>query len=124
MNGCKCYYSKNIIQSHYFQVAVLTHWLPVYEDIVLGNRGKTESCSNPQKTLEVFEPAMKKNSLVLGFVFFVSDVISNVGFWPFLADGDGTVTDCTYVAEKIFFSLPDPAPTARQKYFTEVFIGN
>jgi len=35
-------------------------------------------CSNPQKTQQVVEIAMKKK-----FVFFVSDVISEVGFWPF-----------------------------------------
>jgi len=26
---------------------------------------------------------MKKNFLILGYNFFVSDVISEVGFWPF-----------------------------------------
>jgi len=34
-----------------------------------------ESCSNPQKTQQVFN---EKNSLVLGFVVFVSDIISGV----------------------------------------------
>jgi len=45
-----------------------------------------ESCSNPQKTWQVFESAMKKN-WGFGFHFFVSDIISKVGFWPFLAVG-------------------------------------
>jgi len=34
-----------------------------------------ESCSNPQKTQQVFESAMKKK---LGFGLFVSDIISGV----------------------------------------------
>jgi len=56
----------------------LTHWLLVYKLIVLGNRGKKqgyfgwltnciahqpivlESCSNPQKTWQVFKSAVKK----------------------------------------------------------------
>jgi len=37
-----------------------------------------ESCSNPQKTQQVFESAMKQIFLVLGFRFFVSDVINGV----------------------------------------------
>jgi len=37
-----------------------------------------ESCSSPQKTWQVLESAMKKISLVLGFGFFVSDVISGI----------------------------------------------
>ena len=40
-----------------------------------------ESCSNPQKMRHVFQSAMKKN-LVQGSGFFVSDVISEVVFWP------------------------------------------
>ena len=35
-----------------------------------------ESCSNPQKTQQVFASAMKKKMFVLGFPFFVSDVTS------------------------------------------------
>ena len=35
-----------------------------------------ESCSNPQKTRQVFKSAMKKKNLVL--FFFVNDVISGV----------------------------------------------
>jgi len=38
---------------------------------------------NPQKTWQVFESAMKKNFLVLGFRYFVSDITSEVGVWPF-----------------------------------------
>jgi len=37
-----------------------------------------ESCSNPQKTQQVFESALKNN---LGFL--VSDIISGVDFWLF-----------------------------------------
>jgi len=37
-----------------------------------------ESCSNPQRTHQVLKSAMKKNFLVLGFRFFVSDVTSRV----------------------------------------------
>ena len=44
-----------------------------------------ESSSNPQKTRQVFESAMKK-IFGFGFQFFVSDVISEVGFWPILPD--------------------------------------
>jgi len=42
-----------------------------------------ESCSNPQKPQQVFESAMKKNSFLLGFGFFVSDIASGVdlGFY-------------------------------------------
>jgi len=54
------------------------------------------SCSNPQKTWQVFESAMKKN-----WGFFVSDVISEVGFWPFWL---------CYLAY---------GPTARHKYFAK-----
>ena len=86
--------------------------------------GENRELFKPSKDSGSLQACNEKKFFGFGFRFFVSDVISNVGFWPFLADGDGTVTDCTYVAEKIFFSLPDPAPTARQKYFTEVFIGN
>ena len=35
-----------------------------------------ENCSNAQKTWQFFQFAMRKNFLVLGFGFFVSDVIS------------------------------------------------
>ena len=41
-----------------------------------------ESCSNPQKTWQVFQCALKEN-LVLRFGFLVSDLISGIGFWPF-----------------------------------------
>jgi len=84
--------------------AALTRALSVYKYIVLGNQGKTrdisvtdqlhiapqlialESCSNPQKTRQVFESAIKK-FLVLGYSFFMSGIISSIGFWPFLAAG-------------------------------------
>jgi len=46
-----------------------------------------ESCSSPQKTQQVFKSAMKKILLALGFIIFVSDIISKVGFSPFLAAG-------------------------------------
>jgi len=49
---------------------------------------------------------MKKNFLVLGFVFFVSDIISKVNFSHF------------------WLLLSDLAQTARWKYFAEVFIEN
>jgi len=39
-----------------------------------------ESCSNLQEVQHVFESALKKN---FWFRFFVSDVISEVDFWPF-----------------------------------------
>jgi len=42
-----------------------------------------DSCLSPQKTRQAFESAMKYIFLVLGFRFFVSDVISEVDFWPF-----------------------------------------
>jgi len=73
----------------------LTPWLLVYEHIVPGNQAKIndisvvlppakqialESCSNPEKTQQVLKPATKKN---FGFGFFVRDIISEVGFWPF-----------------------------------------
>jgi len=41
-----------------------------------------ESCSNPEKAQQVFQFAMKKCS-VLGFVFFVGEVISEVGLGLF-----------------------------------------
>jgi len=34
-----------------------------------------ENCSNPQKTQQVFKSTMKTNFGVLGFRFFVSDII-------------------------------------------------
>jgi len=37
-----------------------------------------ESCSNLQKIWQVFPFAMKQTFLVLGFRFFVSDIISGV----------------------------------------------
>jgi len=43
-----------------------------------------ESCSNRQKTWQVFESAMKKKIFGFGFRFFVSDVMSKAGFWSFL----------------------------------------
>jgi len=49
---------------------------------------------------------MKKNILVLRFGYFVGNVISGIGFWPF------------------WLMSPDPGPTARWKYFTQVFIEN
>jgi len=42
-----------------------------------------ESCSNPEETQQVLELAMRKIFLVLGFRFFLSDFISEVGLWPF-----------------------------------------
>jgi len=39
-----------------------------------------ESCSNPQKTLQVLESTIKK---ILGFVLFASDAISEEGFRHF-----------------------------------------
>jgi len=38
-----------------------------------------ETCSNPQKTCQVFESALKKN---IGFGFIVSDTMTRVGYWP------------------------------------------
>jgi len=32
--------------------------------------------------------------LVLGFKFFVSDILSKVGFWPFLAAGTWSGPNC------------------------------
>ena len=77
--------------------ALLTCSLLAYGYIVLGNQREIkhvyfmclsngitpqpialESCSNPQKTLQVLESAMKKI-----LFFFVNDVISKVRFWPF-----------------------------------------
>ena len=52
-----------------------------------------ENCSNPEKTPQVFECPMKK-MFVLGFGFYVSDIISKVGFWPFLAAGTWSVPNC------------------------------
>jgi len=46
---------------------------------------------------------MEKNYLVLDFGFFVSDVISKIGFW---------------------LIVPDLGPTARWKYFAQAFNGN
>ena len=63
-----------------------------------------ESYPNPQKTWQIFEIAVKKIFWVWFTVFFVSDIISKVGFWPFL--------------------VPYLDPTTRRKYFTQVFIGN
>jgi len=40
----------------------------------------SESCSSPQKTRQVFESAMKINFWFWVSGFFVSDVISEVGF--------------------------------------------
>jgi len=42
-----------------------------------------ESCSNPQKTWQVFDSADKKQFFVLGFRFYVGDIISEVDIWPF-----------------------------------------
>jgi len=55
-----------------------------------------ESCSNPQKTRQVFQPAMKK-IFGMGFAFWERHLSRS-----FLAAG----------------------PTTRWKYFTEVFIEN
>jgi len=48
----------------------------------------------------------KKYFFILRFRFFVSDIISEVGFWPF------------------WLMLPGLGSTARWKYFAEVFNGN
>jgi len=42
-----------------------------------------ESCSSPQTNRQVYLFAVQKKVLVLGFGFFVSDVISEGVFWPF-----------------------------------------
>jgi len=42
-----------------------------------------ESCSRTQTDRPVFKPTLKKNFLVGGCGFFVSDVISEVVFGPF-----------------------------------------
>ena len=46
-----------------------------------------ESCSSNQKTRQVFECAMKKIFWFWVSGLFVCDIISNVGFWPFMAAG-------------------------------------
>jgi len=99
---------------------VLTPWLLVYNYIIPGNWGKTKDIwlsyqphsSSADCARELFKPSKDsaslrlcndKKYLVLGFSFSVSDVTSKVGFW---------------------LLIPDLGPTARQKYFTEVLIGN
>jgi len=47
-----------------------------------------------------------KTIFCFGFRFFVSDIISEVGFWPF------------------WLMLPAQGPTTGRKYFAEVFIGS
>jgi len=104
----------------------LTHWLPVYEYIVpvyeyivLGNREKKTGIfrltyqphsSSADCAKELFKPSKDSASLrvcnektILGICFFVSNVISKVGFW---------------------LQVPDLGPITRLKYFSEVFIGN
>ena len=64
-----------------------------------------ESCSNPQKTWQVFKSAMKKK--FLGFGFFVSsDIIVRKAFGHF---------GSYYLAW---------GPTTKWKYFAQVLIGN
>jgi len=77
----------------------LTHWLPVYEYIVLGNKGKPGvfrltyqlHSSSAYCGRELFKPLASlrvcnaENIFWFGFRFFVSDVISEVvfgHFWP------------------------------------------
>ena len=47
-----------------------------------------ESCSNPQKTWQVFASGMKK-FFGCGFVFFVSDIIKWSSFTPFWPTSSG-----------------------------------
>jgi len=64
-----------------------------------------ESCSNPQKIVQVFTSAVKKN-FGFGFHFIVSDIISGVVLGLF---------------GPLHLAI---AQTARWYYFTQVFIGN
>ena len=75
----------------------LTPWLPGYDTFVLWNQSKTSSFRLPYQqhsssancTRELFKPSKDLASLIdcnekksFSFVFFVSDVISEVGLWP------------------------------------------
>ena len=67
---------------------LLTLRLLVYKHIVLGNRPKIKHSSSVDCGIELFKPPEDLGSLqvcnerkFVGFVFFVSDVISKVGFW-------------------------------------------
>jgi len=75
----------------------LTCWLLRYNISVLWNRPKTSSFQLPYQlhsssadcAKELFKPSKDSANLVctrkkfFGFVFFVSDGVSEVGFWPF-----------------------------------------
>jgi len=65
-----------------------------------------ESCSSTQTDRPVLQSALEKKFLVGDCRFFVSDVISEV------------------VLKSFWLMLPGLGPTARPKYFAEVFIGN
>ena len=93
---------------------LLTRWEPVYEYIVLWNDALSYKLhatlqlhnSPADGARELFKPSKDSQSLlVLGFGSFVGDFISGVDFWPF------------------WLRLPGSRPTARWKYFTQVFIG-
>ena len=52
---------------------------------------------------QVFESAVQKNFLVLGFRFFMSEIRNGVGFWPFL------------------LRLPGPGPNHKREVFRSSF---
>jgi len=64
------------------------------------------NCSNPQDLASLLVRNENKKFLILGFSFFVCDVISGVGFWPF------------------WIRLPGPRPNRKREVFLSIFIGN
>jgi len=82
-------------------------WLEIREKPGIFQLAYQRHSSSTNYARQLFkQSAMKKNFLVLGFVFFVSDIISKVNFSHF------------------WLLLSDLAQTARWKYFAEVFIEN
>jgi len=81
-------------------------WLPYQRHSSSAECTRVESCSKSQKIQQVFYSALKKFFLVGVCRVFLSDIVSEVGFWPF------------------WLMLPGLGPTARPKYFTLVFIAN
>jgi len=64
-----------------------------------------KSYSSAQKMQQVFLIAMKKIRK-FWISFFVGDIISGVGFWPFC------------------LRLPGRTPTARWNFLIQIFVGN
>jgi len=92
--------SKSTSEGSSMRSRYLTCSVPGYNIFVLGNQPKTSSFQLPYQqhsssadcARELFKPLKDSASLLVcnektffgfGFLFFVSDIISEVGFWPF-----------------------------------------